>query len=85
MINLVDYLIVLNKDEDTVSFVDEPKRKIVKTVKVGRSPHEVSVTPDGHKAYISCAGANTVEVFDMKTLEKLTIIEHKEWVQSYSS
>ncbi|MHA1156583.1 MAG: YncE family protein [Candidatus Heimdallarchaeota archaeon] len=76
---MTDYLIVLNKDEDTVSFIDEPTGKIVKTVSVGKNPHEVSVTPDGQKAYISCAGENTVEVFDMKKLELITIIKHPEF------
>lgn len=73
---MTDYLIVLNKDEDTVSFIDEPTGKIVKTVSVGKNPHEVSVTPNGQKAYISCAGENTVEVFDMKKLELVTITKH---------
>ena len=51
-----DLLIVFNKDEITVYFLDEPTRKSVKTVIVGRNPHEVSFTPAGKKAYISNAG-----------------------------
>ena len=65
----MDYIIVLNKDDDTVSFIDEAKRKVVKVVGVDKNPHEVAVTADGKKAFVSNAGGDTISVFDMTTLD----------------
>ncbi len=72
-------LIVLNKDEDTVTFIDEPTRNILKIAAVDRNPHEVAVTPDGRKAFVSNAGGNTISVFDMHTLEIVDTIRHPEF------
>lgn len=40
---MIDYIIVLNKDDDTVSFIDEPTQQVVTVVDVEKNPHE----PDG--------------------------------------
>ncbi|VAW33746.1 hypothetical protein MNBD_CHLOROFLEXI01-3778 [hydrothermal vent metagenome] len=50
---MIDYVIVLNKDDNTVSFIDEPNQKVVKVVPVEKNPHEVAVTANGRKAFIS--------------------------------
>ncbi len=71
-----DKLIVLNKDEDSVSFVDTENLTVLRTVEVERNPHEVAVTPDGGKAFVSNAGADSVSVFDMRTLEVVDTIRH---------
>jgi DNA-binding beta-propeller fold protein YncE len=42
------------------------------TLPVGPSPAGVAVTPDGHKAYVSCAGE--VSVIDLKTMTILPSI-----------
>lgn len=46
-IKLEELLIVLNKDEDTVSIVDIEKRKEIRKIAVSRNPHGVELTPDG--------------------------------------
>ena len=74
-----DYLIVLNKDEDTVSFVELPSHDVVRVVSVDKNPHEVAVTPDGMKAFVSNAGADTISVFDMTNLSIVDTIKHPDF------
>jgi DNA-binding beta-propeller fold protein YncE len=74
-----DYLIVLNKDDDTVTFIDEPDQQTIKTVRVDKNPHEVALTPDGRKAFVSNAGDNTISVFDMAGLNLVDTMTHPEF------
>lgn len=39
-----EFLIVLNKDEDTVSFIDVETKNIIKTIDTDHNPHEVIVS-----------------------------------------
>ena len=63
------YLIVLNKDEDTISFVDLCTEKVIKTIASDHNPHEVAITPDGKKTYVSCSLGNSLMVIDNETFE----------------
>lgn len=74
-----DHLIVLNKDEDTVSYVDLQIGQVVHTSDSERSPHEVTVTPDGRCAYVACAGADSVLVYDNEQGSLVDRIEHPEF------
>ena len=74
-----DYVIVLNKDDDTVSFIDEPSQQVVKVVTVEKNPHEVAATANGRKAFVSNAGADSISVFDMTSLEVVDTIRHPEF------
>lgn len=76
---MTEYVIVLNKDEDTVSFIEEASKKVVKTVEVEKNPHEVAATRNGRKAFVSNAGANSISVFDMTTLDIIDTIRHSEF------
>lgn len=76
---MADILIVLNKDEDTVTFIDEDKLATIAVVPVGHNPHEVAVTPGGEKAFVSNAGSDTISVFDMSSLEIIDTITHPEF------
>jgi YVTN family beta-propeller protein len=60
-------LLVLNKEDDTLMVFDEPTHKRLATVKVGDEPHEVAVTPDGRKAYVTNVHDRTVSVVDLKS------------------
>jgi len=44
-------LLIANKSEDTVSFVDLESLELLGKVETGRGPHEVAVTPDGKIAF----------------------------------
>ena len=64
-----EYLIVLNKNSDTLSIVEPNKREVIKTIDCGHNPHEIAITPDGKKSYISCSLGNEVNVLDNESSE----------------
>src|SRR5262245_52660806 len=59
------HLLVLNKGDDTLMVFDIPSNDSLATVKVGHEPHEVAVTPDGRKAYVSNVGDHSISVVDL--------------------
>ncbi|MEO6367453.1 MAG: YncE family protein, partial [Steroidobacteraceae bacterium] len=52
-------LLVLNKDDATLSFIDPATRSSTATVTTGAGPHEVEVTADGRTAVVSNYGGQT--------------------------
>ena len=71
-----DRLLVLNKDEDTVWFVDAGSGARLGVVPVGSHPHEVAITSDGGTAYVSNAMGNSVSVIDTAAMKEAGRIEH---------
>ena len=64
------WLLVVNKSESTLSFIDPATRQEVAEVPTGNAPHEVAVSPDGRWAYVTDYGTgpapgNTVTVVDI--------------------
>jgi len=59
-------LLVLNKTDDNLMVFDAPSHQLLKTIPVGREPHEVAVTPDGRKAYVANVGDDSLSVVDLK-------------------
>lgn len=68
-------LVVGNKGEDTVSFVDLASGRERARVPTGRMPHEVAISPDGRQAAVVAYGSTTIDVFDVKTATKLRTID----------
>ena len=64
-----EFLIVLNKDEDTIALVDVQTNKVIKTIASDHNPHEVAITPDGKKTYVTCSLGNVIDVIDNSTFE----------------
>src|SRR4051812_39211857 len=62
-----DYVLVLNKNSNTLSFINTASMKAEASVGVGRQPHEMAINPARTKAYVSNVGANSVSVIDLKT------------------
>jgi YVTN family beta-propeller protein len=58
-------LLIGNKNEDTVSFVDLASGKERARVKTERAPHEIAVSPDGRQAAVVAYGGKTVDIFDV--------------------
>jgi YVTN family beta-propeller protein len=63
-------LLVLNKSDDTLAFVDPENMKAVGTIAVGHAPHEIVVSPNGKRAYVADYGTrnqpgNTISVIDV--------------------
>jgi YVTN family beta-propeller protein len=52
--------IVLNSGEATVSLIDMPSRKVIKTVPVGKEPHHLMMAPDQKTLLIANAAGNDV-------------------------
>lgn len=59
-------LLVVNKGDDSLMVFDVPSHTLVATVPVDPEPHEVAVTPDGRKAYVSCVRGKSLSVVDLK-------------------
>src|SRR5262245_4271955 len=55
-----DLLIVLNKSDHEAVLVDPSTLKPVARISTGRGPHEVAVSPDGRRAYVSNYGMYNV-------------------------
>lgn len=68
-------LVVGNKGENTVSFVDLASGKERARVSTGRMPHEVAISPDGRQAAVVAYGGTTIDVFDVASTRKLRTID----------
>ena len=67
---LLATLLVLNKADATLAFVDPATMKVVSTIPTGEGPHEIDVTSDGKTALVANYGVgprpgNTVMVVDV--------------------
>ncbi len=71
------YLIVLNKDEDTVSFIDIKTHQTVKTFQTDYNPHEVVISPDKTKTFVTCSLGQSLYVISNETLEVIDVIKHE--------
>ena len=72
-------LIVLNKDEHTVTFLSCSSGEVLATLAVDRDPHEVAVTPDGRTAYVVSSVGATVAVIDTATMSVRDTFTHPEF------
>lgn len=74
-----DRLIVLNKDEDSVSFIDVTTGDTLRVLPVGGHPHEVAIAAEEHTAYVSNAMGNSLSIIDTATMEETERVEHAEF------
>ena len=73
-------LLVLNKEEATLSVIDTATAKTTATIPTGDGPHEVEVSKDGRLAFVSNYGTaskpgNTLSVIDTATRKELRRVE----------
>jgi YVTN family beta-propeller protein len=73
-------LLVLNKSDATLAFVDPASGKIAATVATGQGPHEVEVSSDGRLAFVSnygdrASGGNTLSVIDIAARKELKRVD----------
>lgn len=70
-----DLLLVGNKGEDTLSFVDLARGKEVARLPTGRMPHEIAISPDGKQAAVVAYGGRSIDLFDIDRRTKLRTID----------
>ena len=70
-----EILLVGNKGEDTVSFVDLATGKELGRSPTGKMPHEIAISPDGKQAAVVAYGGRTIDLFDVATRQKLKTID----------
>lgn len=74
-----EMLIVLNKDEGTVCYVDANSGRVVKTVQVDKNPHEVVIAAGGRYSYVTNSGGNSLSVLDNKRMAEERRVTHPEF------
>ena len=68
-------LLVGNKGEDTLSFVDLASGKELGRSPTGRMPHEIAISPDGRQAAVVAYGGKSIDLFDVATKAPLKTID----------
>jgi YVTN family beta-propeller protein len=72
-------LLVLNKSDATLAFVDPASGKTLGTVATGEGPHEVEVSSDGRLAFVSNYGArtpgHTLSIIDVGTRREVKRVD----------
>ncbi len=72
-------LLVVDKADRQLAIVDPSSGTVIARVGVGDGPHEVTVSPDGHFAYVSNYGAatpgNTISVIDLPVQAELLRVD----------
>ncbi len=63
-------LLVGNKGEDSVSFIDLATGRELGRAATGDMPHEIAISPDGRLAAVVSYGGRTIDVFDVATRER---------------
>lgn len=60
-------LVVANKHDDTLSFIDVSTLEVVQTIPTGPNPHEMVITPDQRMMYLSnyAPPGDTISVIDL--------------------
>ncbi|WP_243298287.1 YncE family protein [Bacillus litorisediminis] len=76
---MAELLIVLNKDEDTVSIIDANSYETLKVIETDYNPHELIITLDGKKTYITCSLGNKINILDNETFEITNTLEHPDF------
>jgi len=76
---MLEYLIALNKDEDSISIIDLAKGKEIKRIACDHNPHEIVVMKTMPKAYVTCSLGNTINVLDLNTFEIIKRIDHPDF------
>ncbi|HZF43143.1 MAG TPA: cytochrome D1 domain-containing protein, partial [Sphingomonadaceae bacterium] len=68
-------LIVGNKGEDSVSFVDLATGREIAREETASMPHEVAISPDGRRAAVVAYGGQTIDLFDVATATRTERID----------
>ncbi len=67
-------LLVGNKGEDSLSFIDLESGKEVARRDTGNQPHEIAISPDGKLAAVVSYGGDSIDIFDIAAHEKIETV-----------
>lgn len=68
-------LLIANKGENTVSFVDLASREERARVETGPAPHEIAISPNGKQAAVVAYGGTTIDIFDVAAAKRVRRID----------
>ena len=68
-------LLVGNKGENTLSFIDLASGRELGRAETGRMPHEIAVSPSGTQAAVVAYGARAIDIFDIASRRRLRTID----------
>lgn len=68
-------LLIGNKGEDTLSFVDLATGQELGRQRTGKAPHEIAISPDGKTAAVVSYGGKSIDMFDVASRSKLKTID----------
>ncbi|MGV3480234.1 MAG: beta-propeller fold lactonase family protein [Sphingobium sp.] len=68
-------LLIGNKAEDTVSFIDLATGKERARVETAHMPHEIAISPDGKQATVVAYGGTTLDIFDVASASRVKRID----------
>jgi YVTN family beta-propeller protein len=68
-------LLIGNKGENTVSFVDLATGRELGRAPTGPMPHEIAVSPDGSQAAVVAYGGASIDIYDVATRERRRTID----------
>ncbi len=68
-------LLVGNKGENTLSFIDLATGAELGRAPTGPMPHEIAISPDGRQAAVVAYGGRAIDIFDVRTRAKLRTVD----------
>ena len=67
-------LLVGNKGEDSLSFIDLRSGNEIARRSPGDQPHEIAISPDGRLAAVVSYGGQTIDIFDIAAMDRVETI-----------
>lgn len=68
-------LLIGNKGENTLSFIDLATGRELGRRETGRMPHEIAISPSGRQAAVVAYGARAIDIFDVAARRRLRTID----------
>lgn len=68
-------LLIGNKGENTLSFVDLATGAEIGRAPTGRMPHEIAISPDGRQAAVVSYGGRSIDIFEVATRTRVRTID----------
>ncbi|MGQ0558770.1 MAG: YncE family protein [Sphingosinicella sp.] len=68
-------LLVGNKGENSLSFIDLASGRELGRAATGPMPHEIAISPDGRQAAVVAYGGRTIDIFDIASRSRVRTID----------